>query len=245
MENILEIICNSWEDYKLNIYKYFLNERDYKCSNYIFRGQKDTNWNLISSFDRWFSFYNFRERELILKRVLSSFYESIKAYNLLPHDCTKDDLYFISLAQHYGVPTRLLDWTESPYVAAFFAFVDVIRSNIYESDVAIWALNTKSKSWSSELGIDIVRLSHEGNLRIRNQIGLFTISRTPFSTVEEYVLYTNMRDTALIKFIIPQSEAITAIRDLDLMNINSAVLYQGLEGCADLVKVKTILDLKD
>lgn len=48
----------------------------------------------------------------------------------------------IALAQHHGVPTFLLDWTENPSTACFFATSNADK-NVKDSDLAVWALNAK------------------------------------------------------------------------------------------------------
>lgn len=49
------------------------------------------------------------------------------------------------LMQHYGVPTRLLDWTENPFVALYFAMTSAERRRVagrFTGDAAVWILRT-------------------------------------------------------------------------------------------------------
>src|SRR5260370_33600903 len=82
-----------------------------------FRGQAKEKWPLIPKLHRIF---NKSDEETILdaeKQMVRDF--RLMSYSIRDGRETPEDLYF--LQQHYGVPTRLLDWTTNPLVALFFA----------------------------------------------------------------------------------------------------------------------------
>jgi hypothetical protein len=110
--------------------------------NLWFRGQDDTNWNLTPRIYRSKKKFDFeRERELTRDFILySPQYISQQPSDLF------EWLFFM---QHYGLPTRLLDWTESSLVALYFA-VDNFENRRCDSSVWIldpWSLNNNQYSF--------------------------------------------------------------------------------------------------
>ncbi|MBI4332038.1 MAG: FRG domain-containing protein [Chloroflexi bacterium] len=97
---------------------------------WLFRGQSDAGWKLESSLDRLFRstedviVTSGGQRRFARKRhereLLNTFKSQAHLYlDALPAE--KEYLEWLSLMQHFGTPTRLLDMTFSPYVAEFFA----------------------------------------------------------------------------------------------------------------------------
>lgn len=90
-------------------------------NHYIYRGQANSTWCLQSSLERvagekWNSQCAQRFEDFSLERFQSKFH-LYDTENCQPNS----KLGWLAAMQHYGVPTRLVDFSESPYVALYFA----------------------------------------------------------------------------------------------------------------------------
>ncbi len=103
--------------------------------NWCFRGQASAEWSLRSSLSRHIEVSKVCEQvwELQESRIRRIFRR--KSHLFLTDPPQDDELEWLALMQHHGAPTRLLDFTWSPYVAAFFALERAT------SNAAIWAVN--------------------------------------------------------------------------------------------------------
>lgn len=107
-------------------------------AGHVFRGQLDSTWLLSTTLERASRRYGFpegalRNREVVL---LNNFQR--RAHHYIDDPPKLDDrLEWLALMQHHGAPTRLLDFSHSFYVAAFFSMESA------EQDAAVWALSSE------------------------------------------------------------------------------------------------------
>lgn len=138
----------SWEEAKRVFAREF-------GSHWVFRGQRDHRWSLESGLDRLVIFplrqHGHQMQFLEEERYGPAFHEPrlLQEFQRRAHhylDNTKlpgpDDLFeWWALMQHHGAPTRLLDCTRSPYVAAFFALEAAEKTDPAHLTAAVWAID--------------------------------------------------------------------------------------------------------
>lgn len=112
------------EEFEINDYRELFDLINSLEDNFVYRGQSDANWGLESSLerilkDKWCSDDVMKFENYSLQEFQSKFHIYDRE-NIHP----SSKLSWLSVMQHYGVPTRLLDFSESPYVALYFALED-------------------------------------------------------------------------------------------------------------------------
>lgn len=95
-------------------------------------------------------------------------------------DWFNDDFFELAaFAQHYGVETRLLDWSKNPFVACYFANSSALRKN-YDSNkkISIWVLNYESFPDELDDSLKVLDLPKGINQHISHQQGVLTYIET-------------------------------------------------------------------
>jgi hypothetical protein len=220
------------------------------------RGQSSEKWDLVPSVYRQDYARNEHNMAFRFKHMAKTRY----------HNCPQnDDAHpWLFLMQHYGLPTRLLDWSESPLVALFFA---VQNNNRHHEDGCLWVLRptqlnlkqigskgifTPSASECTLLFKDVFErnanrdqkmlaiLTDETDIRHLVQRSVFTIHGTtvPLNKIES-------SDDLLVKLVIPSKSKASLNQMLNLAGISRAYLFPDLTNLAHELSNVSYIDKND
>lgn len=193
---------------------------DWKGRQSIFRGVSSEKHLLIPAIGRCPPVEN-RKLTTIESRLFRRFKErSLPHLQFVP----RDDWEWLGVAQHFGLPTRLLDWTTNPLVAAYFAVERDVEDNaaIYVCEVK--RVLDKSKD-QDPLKIDGVLRYQPPAIteRIVQQSGLFTVH----PNIED-----PFKPDTLEELIIPADSRRELKRQLFKLGFSRGSLFPGLDGIA-------------
>lgn len=121
-----EIVAKDWLHLQELLFSHYDDQLQRHRSPYVYRGAANKKYDLQTSLMRLNNSPEKMERHL---------FRSFKKYAPRDSVIENNDWNWLSLAQHHGLPTRLLDWSFSPYVALHFMCEDLHK---YDHDGAIW-----------------------------------------------------------------------------------------------------------
>jgi hypothetical protein len=250
------IHLDQWRDYKLFVEQF--------SENWAFRGQADGNWVLNNAIERteFIRFYKGIEAEFVAEFQRG-------ARNYLSKDETPEHLIeWLALMQHHGAPTRLLDLTRSPYIAAYFAF-ELCRAE-EDHHIAIWGVNIhylKTRSLevlSEEFGEALQesknlinenlfeKIFYQNNKKLVFPVEPFRMNRryslqqsvfistgiSEIPLMDQFGFLGESMEQAVIKIEIPALFKKEALRELQQMNLHRASLFPDLDGYALSLKLR-------
>ena len=246
-----EFIIHNWDELQKAIFDGVWDERIRRYrNNCVYRGMGDVAWDLSPSLKRACAHDITLEKQML---------RSLKKYGYADLNGAASTWQILSIGQQYGLPTRLLDWTYSPLVAAHFA---TENQDVYDRDGVIYCADLDQMNAllpgvlkkhlkderTNVFSIDALdRLAESlDDLKRLEEGKPFTLFFEPSSLVDrianQYALFSVSSDPQwcindtegaeqfLKKIILPASVKLEIRDKLDYINVSERMIYPGLDG---------------
>jgi len=228
---------NTWDKFKTMVGKI-------PTDKYIFRGQSVCN-RLRTSFHRT----NRRDLGMFMNNDIPMLHAIVTSKTNHYFDLRDNvqNASFWNLLQHHGYPTPLLDWSHSPYVAAYFAFREKAAVDDPKRKIRIFMFDRSA--WTSDysqLGSVVNVKPHFSilnpvaleNPRALPQQAICTI--TTVDDVEDYIEFCGKKTGAayLRVFELSYVERSAVLSDLRLMGVAAGSLFPGIDGACEEMKLR-------
>jgi hypothetical protein len=232
-----DVKIQSWNQFK-----------DYAISlepqRYVFRGQADSNWRLRTHFHRAGRFSLIKLIGIDIPQ-LHGHLSNLTQHHFRLVD-PLENAAFYSLVQHHGYPTPLLDWTHSPFIAAFFAYRGLkTQSDLGDRKVRIFVFD--QREWQiNNIRSQLIcparpHFSFLNPLAINNprmvpQQALSTI--TNVDDIEHFIGFHERRvGKRFVQVIdLPAADRNQIMHELSLMGITAGSMFPGLDGACEQLK---------
>lgn len=247
---------DDWKEYKSFV--------DSLSENWAFRGQVNARWPLRTAIERT-DFIKLRKG--IEVEFVAEFQRGARNY-LNKDELPEHLIEWLALMQHHGAPTRLLDFSRSPFIAAYFAYEQCFAE--MDIDVAVWAINYnffKNKALeelATEFSVDIrenknlineslfEKIFFQNNRNLVFPVEPFRMNRRYSLQQSIFVSTGNSSESfinqlsflgeeitkAVIKIQLPSLLQKEVLRDLQRMNLNRASLFPDLDGYAASLRLR-------
>jgi hypothetical protein len=256
-DGIASLRLTTWSAFSEFLDRHVFMDHGRAAHRFIWRGQRRSDWPLGSSLDRLFDrlksrLTKDRPAEVWSQEHLEHFKYAARGRRGLNPPALNENEWW-AIGQHFGLATPLLDWSHSPYAAAYFAFEEhedatdhrvvfgldrdsvQIRNREIEADSA-----DEGRSFVLEL---IDPLSDE-NPRLVSQGAIFT--RAPIGIPVDLwiqMVFAGSVSPVLYRIEIPSDDRAQCLRALNQMNINHLSLFPDLTGASRATNLRTELDL--
>ncbi|MDQ7093766.1 FRG domain-containing protein [Desulfosporosinus sp. PR] len=233
-EGIITVDLSSWEEFLC-----LIREKRLHIGNYIWRGQRSIDWLLESKLERTLKKFEINGSLKYLER----FKYGVRGEQDLEYERLDSDDDWWAAGQNHSLFSPLLEWTSSPFIAAFYAFYkdDDNRDKrvIYSfAPRIVNHINNKLRLENfgvseDDLLVKCLNPLFDVNSRLADRSGLFTKSPIGID-IEQWVrknfsLAGNYK-AILLKLTLPNDKRIHILNALNKMNINPLTIFPEYQG---------------
>jgi hypothetical protein len=219
----------------------------------LFRGHVDSSWRLETTLQRELGRVSERNYYCLVRAIrphlVTCLGDKVPLFPFNPDEYDFSQILyvppgieFLTFLRHNKFPSPLLDWTLSPYIAAFFAFEGVPQKFQEDKKVAIFSfkefsddgshMGSDGEPWIHGIGDCIATHKRHYLQQSRYTFCIEKLQKETenfFGDHEKVCEQSQNRQDVLTKYILPWADKKTALRDLDKMNINAYSLFENEE----------------
>jgi hypothetical protein len=202
--------------------------------DWVFRGQASCNWELQAGIYRMCPKIYEAGVRAIERQILDEFRRRARAFL---SDLPTSIWEWLTVAQHFGLPTRLLDWTENPLVALYFA---VSGGPDIRDDGILYAYRHGTADLDVELVTDPFSTLHIELLRPPHLDRRVIVQQSIF-TVEPFDRHNSAREgSTLVWWNVSAEKKITITNELERIGIADGTVFPGLQSVASQIRQRMV-----